>query len=246
MANKSDLAAYPRPSLAVDVALLTVVPRADDDVPGQLAVLIQERDLAPSGQVLPGRFLRERQTLRDAVADVLRLKVGLDVPEVSPRLLRVFDDPHRDERAWTISVAHALAFPYEEAKRAAGEFVGIDANGDLASGETLLFDHDLIVREASIAMRARYEHRPDPDGLLAANFTLAELRALHEAVLGEPLLKDTFNRRMVEHVEPVMGQDRRPLMRSRGGRPAQVYTRVGEVELSPSAQRRLLLPRATS
>jgi hypothetical protein len=47
-------------------------------------------------------------------------------------------------------------------------------------------------------MRARYESAPDPDGLLPAPFTLAQLRHVHEAVLGDKLRKDTFNRRMRE------------------------------------------------
>ena len=45
-------------------------------------------------------------------------------------------------------------------------------------------------------MRSRYEIDPDPDRLLVGEFTMLDLRMLHEAVLGEAVRKDTFNRRM--------------------------------------------------
>lgn len=246
MSQSDDLSAYPRPSVAVDIAVLTVQPSrsSGDRLAGQLAVLVQDRPLDPPGRSLPGRFLRERQRVEDAVTDVLHLKVGLRVPVPAPHLLRVYDDPARDERGWTLSIAHALALPHAAVVGGIGALVGVGPTGELASRESLLFDHDLIVEEAAKAIRERYEHRPDPDGLLTDDFTLAELRALHEAVLGERLRKDTFNRRMLEHLEPV-GADDSPLTRSRGGRPAQVYVRATDFRLSPTAQRRLLLPRDT-
>lgn len=244
MRQADDLSAYPRPSVAVDIAVLTVQPtRSSDDRPaGQLAVLVHDRPLDPPGRSLPGRFLRERQRVADAVADVLHLKVGLRVHVPAPQLLRVFDNPARDERGWTLSLAHALALPYATVVGGSGELVGVGAEGELSSRKSLLFDHDRIVKEAAQAIRERYERRPDPDGLLTEGFTLAELRGLHEAVLGERLRKDTFNRRMLEHLEPV-GDREAPLTRSRGGRPAQVYVRATDFTLSPTAQRRLLLPR---
>jgi 8-oxo-dGTP diphosphatase len=246
VSDDDDLSAYPQPSVAVDIAVLTVQPtRASGDGPAsQLAVLVQERPSDPPGRSLPGRFLRPGQRVADAVDDVLRLKVGLRIRVPAPHLLRVFDDPARDERGWTLSLAHALTLPYATVRSGSGDLVEVGLAGELTTGERLLFDHDTIVEEAAQAIRERYERLPDPDGLLTEDFTLAELRALHEAVLGERLRKDTFNRRMLEHLEPV-GDSDAPLTRSRGGRPAQVYVRATDVTLSPTAQRRLLLPRDT-
>jgi ADP-ribose pyrophosphatase YjhB (NUDIX family) len=246
VSHDDDLSAYPRPSVAVDIAVLTVQPtRSSGDSPaGQLAVLVQDRLLDPPGRSLPGRFLRDRQRVAEAVTDVLHLKVGLRVRLPAPHLLRVFDNPARDERGWTLSLAHALALPYATVAAGSGELVGVGLAGELTSRESLLFDHDMIVAEAAHAIRERYERGPDPDGLLAEDFTLAELRALHEAVLGERLRKDTFNRRMLEQLNPV-GDSDAPMTRSRGGRPAQVYVRASDWTLSPTAQRRLQLPRDT-
>ena len=133
--------------------------------------------------------------------------------------------------------------PYDDALTANGTFVGISVGGELESEETLLFDHERIVATAARSIRERYEELPDPDGLLD-DFTLAELRSLHEAVLGERLLKDTFKRRMFEHLVAVE-RDGEPTTRSGGGRPAQVYERSPSSDLatSASARRRLRLPR---
>ncbi|RPF29045.1 NrtR DNA-binding winged helix domain-containing protein [Georgenia muralis] len=245
MRNNDDLTGYPRPNVAVDLAVLTVAPDRSPDPArpdGQLVVLVQDRETGPAGPALPGRFLRERQHIPGAVADVLRLKVGLKVPVPAPHLLRVFDDPDRDPRAWTISLGHALVLPHEVLRMGRGRLVGVDLTGALVSDDPLLFDHGTIVREAAAAMRDRYEHLPDPDGLLGTEFTLAELRACHEAVLGERLLKDTFNRRMSEHLEPVLERGS-TLTRSAGGRPARVFTKSGDADHRATSRRRLQLPR---
>jgi hypothetical protein len=156
----------------------------------------------------------------------------------------VFDDPHRDPRAWTLSLAHSLTLPYRQLSEAKGRLVSITANGELEAGEPLLFDHNAIVSAAAAGIRERYERLPDPDGLFKEFFTMAELRGVHEAVLGEHLLKDTFRRRMEPNLQPATQPDGSPVLRSDGGRPAQVYVRNQDVPPSPAAQRRLLLPRA--
>src|SRR4051794_25334084 len=104
-----DLTIYPRPNVAVDVAVLTVIPASDPRrQPGQLAVLVQERTDEPRGWALPGRFLREGETVADSIRATLRDKAGLNVDAARPCLLRVFDQPDRDPRGWTISLAHSL------------------------------------------------------------------------------------------------------------------------------------------
>jgi len=243
MRQPSDLARYPRPSVSVDLAILTVVRQPGSDEPGSLAVFVQEPGSEALGRALPGRFLREGQTVAQAVADVLRVKAGLKEVRPVPRLLRVFDDPGRDPRGWTLSLAHSLVLPPGRVETARGNLIKVTSAGELEGKETLLFDHDLIVTEATAAMRERYEHSPDPDWLLERPFTIAELRSVHESVIGERLLKDTFRRRMEPQLRPFTDADDQPVLRSDGGRPAQVYVRPQELELNASARRRLLLPR---
>ncbi len=241
MPKAKSLSDFPRPNVAVDLAVLTVAPAADTLGPlGALSVLVL-RDATGHG-VLPGRFIRERRTIAETVREVIEMKLELDPGDFSPVLLRVFDDPHRDARGWALSIAHAVTLPAEHVAGTPAELVAVEPSGELVTGETIGYDHNEIVREAVAAIRERYEAAPDPDGLLEGPFTLSELRHVHEAVLGDRLRKDTFNRRMSEQLEPLYDERGEPLLRRGVGRPAQLFERKAADH--PMAHARRNLPRA--
>lgn len=179
------LADYPRPSVAVDTALLTIDPYTDG-----LAVLEVRRGDG-RGWSLPGTFLHQGERLIDAVLRSLREKAG--VQGLQPRQLRVFDDPQRDDRGWVLSVAHVDVVPaarLEQRRADATRIVPVERPGRLPYG------HGEIIAAAVDDVRRRYAALPDPDHLLARTFTLRELRRVHEIVAGEPLQRDTFRRAM--------------------------------------------------
>ncbi|WP_197029087.1 NUDIX domain-containing protein [Blastococcus sp. URHD0036] len=212
------LTAYPRPSVAVDTAVLAVRP-----TDGQLTVLLIRRESRhlDQSEALPGTFVHDRQRLAEAVARSLDQKVGLPA-DVVPEQLHVFDDPERDSRGWVMSVAHVVALPWRvvEPILSARPEVVVDRPIDRARG--LPFDHDDIVRRAVAWLRERYAERPDPAGLLDEPFTMRQLRELHTAVAGEPpSSSDAFRRRMVDHLVAVKGE----LLRGTVGKPAQLFRR---------------------
>jgi 8-oxo-dGTP diphosphatase len=59
---------------------------------------------------MPGTFLHQGERLADAVTRSLIQKAG--VTGGHPAQLAVFDDPHRDERGWVLSVGHVAVIPY--------------------------------------------------------------------------------------------------------------------------------------
>lgn len=198
---------YPRPSVAVDTAVLTL---AD----GALGVL-QVRRGGGRGWALPGTFLHEGERLLDAVLRSLREKVG--VAGLVPRQLQVFDDPARDDRGWVLSVAHLMVVPAPRlADRATStRLAPVDTPGRLPYG------HHHIVAMAVAEVRRRYRERPDPDGLLPGTFTVLDLRRVHETVAGRPLSKDTFRRAMQPHLDPT-GE----WTTGGRGRPAELFRRI--------------------
>ena len=168
---------YPRPSVAVDTAVLTV---AD----GALCVALVPDD---EGLRLPGTFVHERETLADAVLRSLRNKARIE--GLRPRQLHVFDSPDRDDRGWVISVAHLVVVPAAS--------VPLAELRPVAEVHGLVYDHDDIIEMAVNTLRAAYRDAPDPERMLAAEFTLLELLRLHSGIAGEPLGKDTFRRHML-------------------------------------------------
>jgi len=182
---------YPRPSVAVDAAVLTVSE-------GNLCVLLVRR--ASGDRVgewaLPGTFLRERERLSDGVLRCLCEKVG--ITGRVPQQLHVFDDPERDDRGWVLSVAHVDMVPLAALESALASdgvrLVSMLAEPDVVA--RLPYSHADIVARAVERIRASYNDAPDPGALLEEPFTLKELRDLHEAVAGETLMRDTFRRFM--------------------------------------------------
>ena len=204
---------FPRPTVAVDTALLSIDPDRG------LVVVELARD--DTGKwALPGTFLRVRETLSEAVARCLDTKLG--VRGVRPQQLWVFDDPDRDDRDWVLSVAHvAVVRPEQLASLGSGSaaetrLMPVNRPGELA------WDHPRIVKLAKERVRARYEAEPDPDRLLGPRFTFSELQRVHEAVAGDEFSRFAFRRAMEPHLI-----DTGELNEDTGsrGRPAKLFRR---------------------
>ncbi|MEN9368958.1 MAG: hypothetical protein RL489_3316 [Pseudomonadota bacterium] len=194
----------------VDVVLLTLNPR--------LQVALLPRDRAPLAGMLalPGGFIHADEDADPlaAAARMLRAKTGLDCPYLEQ--LATFGGPGRDPRGWSISVAHVALVPADLlARGAAGlRWHPVDALPALA------FDHAQIVAQAVARVRSKSQYSSLPVHLCGERFTLPQLQAVYEVLLGEPLNKVSFRRRMEEMgmLETVPGA-------TEGGahRPAQLW-----------------------
>ena len=202
------LADYPRPSVAVDTAVLTLDPELG-------LVVLQVRRVTGTGWALPGPFLHEGETLADAVDRSLRDKAN--VRGLHPRQLHVFDDPHRDDRGWVLSVAHVEVV---QAERLESRFAETTRLVPVGAPGRLPYDHVDIIARAVDHIRSHYADKPDPDRLLGDEFTLRELRLAHEAVAGRELQRDTFRRAM----EPQLVATGNTTIGTRG-RPAEMFRR---------------------
>ena len=210
-----DLTKFPRPSVAVDTAVLTIEP--DGTPTGRLSVLL----IARAGShhrgrwALPGTFIHPGERLADAVDRSLREKVGIQGRH--PRQLRVFDDPKRDERGWVLSVAHVDVVPYDSLRPVLGDAVRL---ASAVNPGALPYDHKDIVRDAVEDLQGRYAERPDPDLLLGRTLTHRDLRLVHEAIAGKGLQRDTFRRAMDPHLVPTGRSTSGHI-----GRPAELFRR---------------------
>jgi ADP-ribose pyrophosphatase YjhB (NUDIX family) len=208
---------YVRPSVAVDTAVLSL----DRDIG---LVVLQVRRPTGRGWALPGTFLHQGETLADAVDQSLREKAN--VRGLHPRQLHVFDDPHRDERGWVLSVAHVDVVPLD---RLAFRFAETTRLMPASARGRLPYDHASIIARAVDQLRSRYQTEPDPDRLLGDEVTLRQLRLAHEAVAGAELQRDAFRRTMEPHLDAT-GQT----ITAARGRPAELFRRTKNPRLPRS------------
>lgn len=203
-----DPAAYERPSVTVDLVLIGLRD-------GRPAVLLRQRTDHPhAGRwALPGGFVGIAESLDDAAARVLREKAGL--PAAHLEQLYSFGAVDRDPRMRIVTIAY-LALLDESGFAAAlagaadlqpvaievpwsGEAGGaIVARSSEGAALDLAFDHGEILSLAMLRLRGKLDYSEVGFALLPERFTLRQLQDVHEAILGTPLNKPAFRRRMLD------------------------------------------------
>jgi 8-oxo-dGTP diphosphatase len=202
---------FPKPSVTVDVVIMTL---RDE----QLQVLLVKRDIAPyrGRWAIPGGFVHITESLEAAARRELREETG--VTDVYLEQLYTFGEPGRDPRGRVISVAYIALTPAPLVVKA-----GSDAREaqwwPVSDLPALAFDHDKIVQYALTRLRYKIEYSAVGFRLLPECFTLSDLQKAYEIILGEPLDKRNFRRRIDEAnvIEPT--ED----LRTGEGRPARLY-----------------------
>lgn len=225
-----DPSAFDRPSVAVDVALLSAFD-------GALHALLLRRDQHPfkGAWSLPGGFVALDESLEDAAVRQLARKAALQ--DVFVEQLFTFGHPHRDPRMRVIAVAYYALVDHARFQTAletvpdlelarlvvpwGGETGGpvelLDAQGQPM---TMAFDHAEILGMAVKRIRGKLDYSPIGFQLLPKTFTLRALQAVHETILARPLNKDSFRRRMLATgLLEATGKKERAV----GHRPAELY-----------------------
>src|SRR5688500_6329337 len=215
-----DATQFPAFAVTVDVVILTM---ADS----RLHVLLVRRGEAPFEGMwaIPGGFKRPSETLDEAAKRELREETGLDVPSLLTQF-GAYGDPDRDPRMNVVTVAYLAVL------RDVGTVVaGTDAAAaaltpvsDVLNGQLdLAFDHLRIVRDAIERVRIELEVTGIATAFVGSTFTLAELRAVYEAVWGVQLDAANFRRSIVAEDGWVIPTGRRARPGPAGGRPAELY-----------------------
>ena len=207
---------YPQPIVTVDIVLLSLVEE-------QLSAALVARDKEPHAGVwtLPGGWIHtdEDEDALGAAARILKEKAGLTSPYLEQ--LKTFASRHRDARGWSVSIAHYALVSQEalEQADAAGKEGVLLKWRAVDAIRSLPFDHIEILRTAVDRVRSKTAYSSLPVYLMPKTFTLRELQEVYEQVLGGPLDRRSFRRRIeeLEVIEPAPGK------RVEGGRPAQLF-----------------------
>jgi len=211
---------FPAFAVTVDVVILTMSE-------GLLQALLVCRGEAPFEGMwaIPGGFKRPDETLDAAARRELREETGVDAASLLTQF-GAYGDPERDPRMNVVTVAYLAVL--REVREVAG---GSDAAAaallpvsDLLNGKIeLAFDHLRILRDAIERVRVELEVTGIATAFVGPTFTLAELRAVYEAVWDVQLDAANFRRSVVAEEGWVVPTGRRAKPGSAGGRPAELY-----------------------
>jgi 8-oxo-dGTP diphosphatase len=215
-----DPSRFPPFAVTVDVVILTMSA-------GRLQVLLVRRGVAPfKGKwAIPGGFKRPNETLDEAARRELAQETGVDSASLLTQF-GAYGDPGRDPRMNVVTVAYLAVL------REVGEIIaGTDAAeaalipvSDAVNGKIeLAFDHAQIVLDAVERVRADLELTGIATAFVGPTFTLAELRAVYEAVWGVQLDGANFRRSVVTENGWVIPTGRRARPGAPGGKPAELY-----------------------
>ena len=199
---------YPHPAVTTDCVIFGY------DLREGLSVLLVQRGIEPfKGQwAFPGGFLRI-----DEDADTCARRELLeetDFKVVSFIQFGTFSDVNRDPRERVITIAY-MALVRK------GDVQGGDDAADarwfpVTSVPPLAFDHDRILRIALERLKEQIHFHPVGFELLPEVFTLSQLQALYEAILGVRFDRRNFAAKMQK-----LG-----LLQPTGDRPADAARRI--------------------
>ena len=215
-----DPAQFPSFAVTVDVVVLMMSE-------GLLNVLLVCRGEAPFEGMwaIPGGFKRPTETLDQAAKRELVEETGVDAASLLTQF-GSYGDPGRDPRMNVVTIGYLAVL------RDVGAVVGgSDAAAaalipvsDVLNGKVdLAFDHLRIVRDAIERVRIELEVTGIATAFVGPTFTLAELRAVYEAVWGVELDAANFRRSIVAEDGWVVPTGRRARPGPNGGRPAELF-----------------------
>ena len=198
MAEKYDSSIYEKPSVAVDLLVFTI----EDN---RLKILMIKREEAPfKGRIaLPGVFVGMKETLDEAAARGIKEETGLK--NIYFEQLYTFGDVKRDPRMRIISVSYMALVPLEKLSFKAGKRTKdaylVDVEELLASDRSVAFDHKKIISYARWRLANKVEYTLIAFHLVPEGFTLPNLQKVYEILLGKPLYKANFRKKISEFIE---------------------------------------------
>ncbi len=211
-----------RVALAVDVACFQVQH-------GRLMVLLMQRADPPfaGAWALPGGLLRPDEPLETAANRLLQERTLIS--DVYLEQLYTFGDPGRDPRGHTVSVTYFALLPLGEQPVFKGRGSSAVMWHPMDDLPPLAFDHTTIATYARERLAQKITYTPLAFRVLPDTFTMADLRAIHEAVTGNPLHPSNFVRQMLARwdLAPVTG-----IRDHRTRRPARLYRYIGPHEIA--------------
>jgi 8-oxo-dGTP diphosphatase len=170
---------------------------------------------------LPGGFvdLQHDQCLEDTATRNLKEKTGVVPPYLEQLLTQ--GGAKRDKRGWSVTACYTALMAYQASST---KIAPVDdaqwVSWEVLDTLKLAFDHRQLITAGRARLKQKALYSIVPAYALPERFTLSELQQLHEVLIGKPLQKKSFRRRIIEadllEDTSEMRQDR--------GRPSKLYS----------------------
>lgn len=169
--------------------------------------------------LLPGGYVFKTENLNDAAQRVLKDRTGVD--KVYLQEFGIFGNTNRSEGffesynddLWNkqrfISAGFYALVDYSEVKLSTDTFSDCCEWKALDELPELAMDHQHIFETALTVLRQQLSYKPIGMNLLPEKFTISELQKLYETILGKPLNRGNFYRRIMRFGILVKQEDQR-------------------------------------
>lgn len=173
--------------ISTDVVIFTV----EED---RLSVVLVQRNRDPyqGNWSLPGGLVGLEESLDTAARRWLAERTG--IRGVYLEQLFTFGRPDRDPRRRVVTVAYFALVPFD---RVRPEALGDGALHDVRALPEMAFDHGGIIAMAHRRLVAKLDYSTIALQLMPERFTLSQLQAVYEVILGESLDKRNFRKRLL-------------------------------------------------
>lgn len=194
-----------------------------------LKVIVNKVDLGESSiLVLPGGYVGQTENLIDAVERIVRESTGLQ--KIMFKQFEVFGDASRsfgkefaslqkklnendkELMKWFskrfISVCYLALVDFEKIDLKPTQFLEAAQWLPIDDAKKLAMDHSDIVKSARQSLQKEMPYAPIASNLLRSKFSLPELQALVEAILGRSIDRPNFRRKILKtNMIRKVGQD---------------------------------------
>ncbi|MFZ5973138.1 MAG: NUDIX hydrolase [Bacteroidota bacterium] len=158
---------------------------------------------------LPGGFVRREESLQKAATRILHERTGLH--DIFLQQFHTFGEPDREKKktqinsnmagSWLmerfVTVGYYALVEYSKVKPAPDMLSDECRWWDIQSVPALVYDHNDILNHALAALRQSLNDHPIGYSLLPEKFTMPELQRLYETILGRPIDRRNFQKKML-------------------------------------------------